>query len=574
MMAIGIGTMHYVGVAAGGFLTVVVPGSQLAPVAWLPTTVGLVGCCATGLAIFFAITDGQLQRLSRSLNGSEERFRTLLDAAGEGILGLALDGTITFANPAIARMLDRPVEGLVGRRVCRRSARRSSSEWVDLGPSGRTFVAPLENLEGVSGSDHLRRPDGTLIPIDYPRPPLPPMGRVTGSVVTLSDAMVRARAQAVLTTARNEELDEALKAARATLGSTIARRLTEMTGGEMAVESQVGKGSTFSPTARVTRAANRYLAGPMDASSSEGPAIGGEAGPVRDDFLLNRRVLLVEDNSVNQAVGRAMLEKLGCRVDLAENGVMAITAYGRVAYDAILMDGQMPEMDGYETTRRLRLLESGVATEGGADRRLAHVPIIAMTAYAMRGDRERCLEAGMDDYLGKPFTRGQLSDVLHRCMADRPTDVSDTGEDQGRDASRPEGVVDDATLDELRALDDDGSEDSLRHVLTLYMGKSPQLITRLTEAVENGDAATLGQVAHSLKSASANVGATKLSTLCESLERIGELVQKLGYRPAIDNAGHTLAAIQAEYASVQVVLLKILADGAEVGSSQPIARGQ
>ena len=216
----------------------------------------------------------------------------------------------------------------------------------------------------------------------------------------------------------------------------------------------------------------------------------------------------------------------------------AIAAYGRTAYDAILMDGQMPEMDGYETTRRLRVLEAGAATEGGRDDgRAAHVPIVAMTAHAMKGDRERCLESGMDDYLSKPFTRGQLADVLRRWVTHGPTEVPDTAADRDRDARAPDGgVIDDTTLDELRALDRDGSDDSLRHVLTLYLDKSPQLMTRLAEAVETGDAETMGQVAHSLKSASANVGATELSGLCESLERLGELVQKL-YRTRFP--GHT-----------------------------------
>ena len=222
------------------------------------------------------------------------------------------------------------------------------------------------------------------------------------------------------------------------------------------------------------------------------------------------------------------------------------------------------------------MLEAGAATEGGRDDgRAAHVPIVAMTAHAMKGDRERCLESGMDDYLSKPFTRGQLADVLRRWVTHGPTEVPDTAADRDRDARAPDGgVIDDTTLDELRALDRDGSDDSLRHVLTLYLDKSPQLMTRLAEAVETGDAETMGQVAHSLKSASANVGATELSGLCESLERLGELVQKLGYLPAADKAGDTLLAIQGEYAAVQAVLSKILADGAGIGSSQTIARAR
>ena len=146
---------------------------------------------------------------------------------------------------------------------------------------------------------------------------------------------------------------------------------------------------------------------------------------VQDDLPADRRVLLVEDHPVNQAVARRMLEKLGCRVDLAENGAQAIAAYGRTHYDVILMDGQMPEMDGYEATRRIRVLEAGAVTHDDGD--AAHVPIIAMTAHAMTGDRERCLAAGMDDYVSKPFTRAQLWDAVRRWLPDAP----------GDDVSRP-----------------------------------------------------------------------------------------------------------------------------------------
>ena len=761
LMGLAVAGMHYTAMAAGSFFQVAAPGPRIPSASWPPIMVSLVGCGVTGLAIVCAIVDRHLQRLSTSLISTEERFRTLLDAAGEGILGLALDGTITFVNPALGRMLDRPVEGIVGLRLCRRGGKRPTPGWLDLGPSGRIFGTHLETCTGISGADYLGRPDGTLMPIDYTQTPLTVMGGASGSVVTLSDATARTQAKAELMTARDEALDAArakgaflatmsheirtpmngvlgmselladtgltdeqreftdsirssakallhvindvldfskieagkleleasefrprevvdevatLLTTRARqkgvelicsvgddvpivavgdpgrfrqiltnlvgnavkftadgkveimvsvvdvqgdsetlrvavrdsgigiasdalehifdsfsqadgsmtrqyggsgLGLTIAKSLTEMMGGEMAVESEAGQGSTFSFTARMKRAVTQDLAGPMDAGSNQGCHAGSAPGTVPDDLLANRRVLLVEDNPVNQAVARAMLEKLGCRVDLAENGVAALTAYGRTAYDVIVMDGQMPEMDGYETTRRLRMLEAGAATEGRDDGRAAHIPIVAMTAHAMKGDRERCLEAGMDDYLSKPFTRAQLAEVLQRSVVHGPTEVPNAAEDRDRDERTPDsGVIDETTLDELRALDRDGSDDSLRQVLTLYLEKSPQLMFRLAEAVETGDAETIGHVAHSLKSASANVGATELSRLCEDLERLGELVQKLGYPPAADKAGDTLAAIQAEYAAVQGVLSKMLADGAGIGSSQPIARAR
>jgi len=117
------------------------------------------------------------------------------------------------------------------------------------------------------------------------------------------------------------------------------------------------------------------------------------------------RILVAEDNLVNQRLAVRLLERAGHRVDLTANGRDAVEALGRAAYDLVLMDCQMPEMDGFEATRAIR------AAEQGTDR---HIPIVALTANAMQGDREKCLEAGMDDYLAKPFTNQTLAAVLAR----------------------------------------------------------------------------------------------------------------------------------------------------------------
>jgi CheY-like chemotaxis protein len=121
-----------------------------------------------------------------------------------------------------------------------------------------------------------------------------------------------------------------------------------------------------------------------------------------------RRVLLAEDNHVNQTVARQMLERLGCAVDCVENGRAALNALERQRYDLVFMDCQMPEMDGYEATRRLRARE---AEQGG------HVIVLALTANAMEGDRERCLASGMDDHLTKPLKLRVLADTLERWTA-------------------------------------------------------------------------------------------------------------------------------------------------------------
>jgi CheY-like chemotaxis protein len=158
----------------------------------------------------------------------------------------------------------------------------------------------------------------------------------------------------------------------------------------------------------------------FNALASLAESIAPEARDVREPSgvpggegkLSSFRVLLVEDNPVNQALGVAMLNSLGCRTDVVEDGRQALAAFAAGSYDIIMMDCQMPVMDGYEATRAIRREETAL---GG--RRPGHIPIIAFTAHAMEGDRETCLEAGMDDYLSKPYKLHELHNVLSRWLA-------------------------------------------------------------------------------------------------------------------------------------------------------------
>jgi CheY-like chemotaxis protein len=175
------------------------------------------------------------------------------------------------------------------------------------------------------------------------------------------------------------------------LGLAIARELVELMGGEIGVESEPGRGSCFWCTARLP-----VISTPERSTGVELPAnSGGETG---------LRVLLVEDNSVNRVVAAGLLRRMSCEVGLAENGNQALTMLKEYGWDLVLMDCQMPGMDGFETTRSIR--------SGEADR--SRIPIIALTANAMDGDRRRCLDAGMDDYLPKPIDFAALRHALAR----------------------------------------------------------------------------------------------------------------------------------------------------------------
>ncbi|HTB83189.1 MAG TPA: response regulator [Candidatus Sulfotelmatobacter sp.] len=182
------------------------------------------------------------------------------------------------------------------------------------------------------------------------------------------------------------------------LGLAICRKLVELMGGTIEVASTEGKGSTFS--------FNVHLEKCLASGSVSTPGPAGAPAPKRPGGGPVMRVLLVEDNLVNQMVSTHQLRKLRCEIEIANNGVEALAAWQRGAHDLIFMDCQMPEMDGFEATRKIRALEK--------ERSLAPIPIIAMTAAAMEGDRESCLQAGMDDYISKPVKISEIEKLLKR----------------------------------------------------------------------------------------------------------------------------------------------------------------
>jgi two-component system, sensor histidine kinase and response regulator len=223
------------------------------------------------------------------------------------------------------------------------------------------------------------------------------------------------------------------------------------------------------------------------------------------------RLLLVEDNPVNREVAVGMLESLGCKTDAAENGRLAIEAMNTCSYDAVLMDCQMPVMDGLTATAEIRRREQ---TSGAA-----RVPVIALTANAMEGDRERCLAAGMDDFLSKPFTQQQLATLLRRWLALRALPESER-----RDLSRVP-LIDAAVLRNITAL---AKPALLNSMIDLYMQHSPGLIGAIETAAANMQADALSQAVHTLKSSTANLGGTRLAMVakeCEMLVREGGITQ-------------------------------------------------
>jgi two-component system sensor histidine kinase/response regulator len=235
------------------------------------------------------------------------------------------------------------------------------------------------------------------------------------------------------------------------------------------------------------------------------------------------KILLVEDNPVNREVAVGMLESLGCIAHAAENGFLALEIMNNDAYDAVLMDCQMPVMDGLTATAELRRREQN---SGGA-----RIPIIALTANTMEGDRERCLAAGMDDFLSKPFSQQQLAALLKRWLA-----LQLLPEFERRDNSRLP-LIDAAVLRNIVAL---ARPALLNSMIELYLQHSPPLISAIEIATANAQSDALQDALHTFKSSTANLGGIRLATLtkeCELLVREG----------GVKKAAPILKSIRTEY---------------------------
>jgi len=214
------------------------------------------------------------------------------------------------------------------------------------------------------------------------------------------------------------------------------------------------------------------------------------------------RILLAEDNTVNQRVALKMLDRMGYRADVASNGVEVLAALGRQSYDLVLLDVQMPEMDGFETARRI---VDGWAAE-------VRPRMVGMTALAMQGDRQRCLDAGMDDYVSKPVRPEELQKALERCQL-----ASRSGRPARAEEADPP-ALDDEALANLRLLQSPGEPDFVTELIDQFCADIPERFADLERAVHAGDAHAVDLIAHTLKSSAANLGLMRLSHGCAAIE--------------------------------------------------------
>jgi CheY-like chemotaxis protein/HPt (histidine-containing phosphotransfer) domain-containing protein len=262
------------------------------------------------------------------------------------------------------------------------------------------------------------------------------------------------------------------------------------------------------------------------------------------------RILIAEDHVTNQRLALLMLKRLGYRADVAANGLEALEALERQQYDVVLMDVQMPEMDGLEATRQIRRRWPG-----------AQGPrIVAMTAGAMREDRERCLAAGMDDFVSKPIRVGHLVSALRQCRplaaAAKPAPEPARGPagpsvetDSAADVPPSLAVLDQAALDMLLELVG-GELALLVELIDSFLEESPPLLENLRQSLDQDDAAGLYTAAHTLKSSSRDFGATRIADWCQDLETMGKAGTLAG-------AAQLVAQVAAEYEQVEAELERV-----------------
>jgi CheY-like chemotaxis protein len=314
------------------------------------------------------------------------------------------------------------------------------------------------------------------------------------------------------------------------LGLAIAKQLVQLMGGAIAASDRDGQGSSFRFDVRVGVGSERSAR-----LSKQPPRFWRSFSPVPG--ARRKRLLLAEDNDTNRSLVLRSLEPLGAAIDSVRTGRAALEAALATEYDVILMDCQMPELDGFEAAAAIRQ----------GERPGRRVPIVALTANALYGDRERCLAAGMDDYLPKPFSVAELRHKVRLWMLPEPVPLTVAAPSPALVISEaaPEGSSAAIDARRLHELATHGGRSLVEELAAIFVADARRRLSDLLAAIRAGDAPDLRRAAHALKGASGNVGATRLCELAASLEHAD---------PLSASAAASASALESELARVEQAL--------------------